>query len=382
MGKIVTIKNGFTMVNGTAASSMANVLGEEGFNQVLCRERKRTERSGESMLLLLFDLTHIVDVQERAHVLTVVAEPLPCYIRQTDVCGWLRESELLGIIFTDIARQNVVQAMQTVELKVRGHIKAKLLPSVYQKLRLSILAYPEEHDGKERGDEFNPLLYPEISRHEPIDLAKEACKRLMDVVGSVAALLLFSPLFLVIALLIKLTSPGPVIFRQERMGRYGKPFTFLKFRSMHVNNNDALHREFIRKLIANKINDDSSSGNDSKVFKIRDDPRIIPIGNFLRKSSLDELPQFLNVLKGEMSLVGPRPPIPYEVADYAPWHRYRIFARKPGITGLWQVKGRSMTTFDDMVRLDLQYSRTWSLWLDIKLLLATPVAVLRGKGAY
>mgnify|MGYP001599575913 CR=1 FL=1 len=108
----------------------------------------------------------------------------------------------------------------------------------------------------------------------------------------------------------------------------------------------------------------------------------MPIGNFLRKSSLDELPQFLNVLKGEMSLVGPRPPIPYEVADYAPWHRYRIFARKPGITGLWQVRGRSMTTFDDMVRLDLQYSRTWSLWLDIKLIMATPMAVLRGKGAY
>jgi exopolysaccharide biosynthesis polyprenyl glycosylphosphotransferase len=382
MAKIITIRNILTMVNGTAASGMENVLGEEDFNQVLCRERKRTERSGESMLLLLFDLTQIVDLQERVHVFTLVAEPLSCYIRQTDVCGWLRESELLGIIFTDIARHSIVQAMQTVELKVRGRIKAKLLPSLYQKLRLSILAYPEEHDGKEQGDEFNPLLYPEIYRHDPADRVKEVCKRLMDVVGSVAALLLFSPLFLVIALLIKLTSPGPVIFRQERIGRYGKTFTFLKFRSMHVNSNDALHREYVRRLIANKIDDGSASGNNRKVFKIRDDPRIMPIGNFLRKSSLDELPQFLNVLKGEMSLVGPRPPIPYEVADYAPWHRYRIFARKPGITGLWQVKGRSMTTFDDMVRLDLQYSRTWSLWLDTKLLLATPMAVLRGKGAY
>lgn len=382
MAKLISIRNVFTMVNGTTAGSIENVLGEESFNHVLCRERKRTERSGESMLLLLFDLTQIVDMRERAHVLTVVAEPLPCYIRQTDVCGWLRNPELLGIIFTDIARHNVVQAMQTVELKARGLIKAKLLPSVYQKLRLSILAYPEERGGKEQGDDFNPLLYPEIFRNSPADRAKEVCKRLMDVAGSVAALLLFSPLFLVIALLIKLTSPGPVIFRQERMGQYGKPFTFLKFRSMHVNSNDALHREFIRKLIANKINDDPSSGNERKVFKIRDDPRIMPIGNFLRKSSLDELPQFFNVLKGDMSLVGPRPPIPYEVADYAPWHRYRIFARKPGITGLWQVKGRSMTTFDDMVRLDLQYSRTWSPWLDIKLLLATPMAVLRGKGAY
>ena len=118
------------------------------------------------------------------------------------------------------------------------------------------------------------------------------------------------------------------------------------------------------------------------VFKIRHDPRLTPIGSFMRKSSIDELPQFFNVLRGEMSLVGPRPPIPYEVAEYDVWHLNRILARKPGITGLWQISKRSLATFDAMVRLDLQYIRTWSLWLDIKILLATPRAVLRGKGAY
>ncbi len=204
----------------------------------------------------------------------------------------------------------------------------------------------------------------------------------MDVIGSLVALLIFSPLFLGAALLVKLTSPGPVMFRQVRIGQYGKPFTFLKFRSMYVNNNDLIHREYIKDLIANNIKGEQPPGSADAVFKIRDDPRVTPVGNFLRKSSLDELPQFINVLKGEMSLVGPRPPIPYEVDDYAPWHRYRIFVRKPGITGLWQVTGRSRTTFDEMVRLDLQYSRTWSLGLDIKLLLATPGAVIRGRGAY
>jgi lipopolysaccharide/colanic/teichoic acid biosynthesis glycosyltransferase len=272
--------------------------------------------------------------------------------------------------------------MQTVESKVRSCIKVRLLPSVYQKLRLSVLVFPDEHSGKEQGEWFNPFFYPEIIEQNTAARVSDAFKRLMDVAGSIAALVLFSPLFLIIPLVIKLTSPGPVLFRQVRHGLHGKTFTFLKFRSMHVNNDDAIHREYIGKLIANKVQNVPATGNAEVVYKIRDDPRITSIGNLLRKTSFDELPQFINVLKGEMSLVGPRPPIPYEVSNYNVWHLYRILARKPGITGLWQVHGRSLTTFDGMVRLDLQYIRTWSLWLDIKLLLATPLAVLRGKGAY
>lgn len=366
----------------TTAGQAQEVLDEEKFKRVLCRERKRAERSGESLLLLLFDLADLPDREDRDHAFAVVAEPIPGAIRQTDVCGWLKTSELLGILFTDIPRNSVKQAVQTVESKVRGCIKAKLLPSVYQRIRLSVLVFPDEHGRQEEGDWFNPLFYPEVYPGNTAARVAEGGKRFMDVVGSFMALFLLSPLLLVIGVLIKLTSPGPVLFRQKRIGQYGKPFTFLKFRSMQVNNNDSIHREYIRKLIANQIKEEPATGNAEVVFKIRDDPRITPIGNFLRKSSLDELPQFFNVLRGEMSLVGPRPPIPYEVDDYAPWHRCRIFVRKPGITGLWQVRGRSVTTFDDMVRLDLQYSRTWSLWLDVKLLLATPGAVIRGKGAY
>jgi exopolysaccharide biosynthesis polyprenyl glycosylphosphotransferase len=253
---------------------------------------------------------------------------------------------------------------------------------VYQKIRLSVLVFPVAYDGQEGGDWFNPLFYPEVYPRDAATKVAQVCKRFMDLAVSSMALIFLSPLFLVIAILIKLTSPGQVFFRQTRIGQYGKLFTFLKFRSMQVNNNDSIHREYIRKLIVNDLKGERQPDKDVVIYKIQDDPRITPIGNFLRKSSLDELPQFFNVLKGEMSLVGPRPPIPYEVENYAPWHRYRLFVRKPGITGLWQVRGRSLTTFDDMVRLDLQYSRMWSLWLDIKLLLATPGAVIRGKVAY
>ena len=199
--------------------------------------------------------------------------------------------------------------------------------------------------------------------------------------GSFFALVLFSPIMLAIAAAIKLTSPGPIIFKQERFGLLGKKFEFLKFRSMYINNDPNIHRKYVEKLIKKEIKNDGN-GEGVDVYKIKDDPRITTVGKFLRKTSLDELPQFINVLKGEMSLVGPRPPIPYEVEKYDIWHKRRVFAIEPGITGLWQVKGRSRTTFDDMVRLDLKYIRNWSLWLDLKILIRTPWVVLSGKGAY
>jgi lipopolysaccharide/colanic/teichoic acid biosynthesis glycosyltransferase len=211
---------------------------------------------------------------------------------------------------------------------------------------------------------------------------------------------LFSPFFLVIPLVIKRSSKGPVFFRQERVGQYGRTFTFLKFRTMYTGSDPRIHQEYIKKLIGeqkayeggNGNGGNGSKGNNGKngngkekeqtCFKIKDDPRITPVGRFLRKTSLDELPQFINVLKGDMSLVGPRPPIPYELENYDIWHRRRVLEVKPGITGLWQVYGRSRTSFDDMVRLDLKYVREWSLALDMKIILQTPVVVLTGKGGY
>jgi lipopolysaccharide/colanic/teichoic acid biosynthesis glycosyltransferase len=150
---------------------------------------------------------------------------------------------------------------------------------------------------------------------------------------------------------------------------------------MSFQSDPKIHREYVRQLILAKAADPHGD-NPGGVYKLKNDPRVTKIGKFLRKSSLDELPQFFNVLKGDMSLVGPRPPIPYEVESYDIWHRRRFLETKPGITGLWQVEGRSRVKFDDMVRLDLKYARIWSPWLDIKILLRTPKAVLRGDGAY
>ena len=181
--------------------------------------------------------------------------------------------------------------------------------------------------------------------------------------------------------MIKLTSKGPVLFCQRRIGQFGKTFTFLKFRSMKVDNNPKIHEEYVKKLIAGEGDLKQSDGKDGS-FKLVNDPRVTPVGKFIRRTSLDELPQFFNVLLGDMSLVGPRPPVPYEYQAYDVWHRRRMIEVRPGITGLWQVKGRSKTTFDEMVRLDLQYAQSWSVAMDVKILLQTPKAVMSGSGAY
>ena len=205
---------------------------------------------------------------------------------------------------------------------------------------------------------------------------------MMDIVGSVIALIICVPLFLIIALAIKASSKGPVFFRQQRVGRCGKSFTFLKFRSMHVNNDPSVHKRYVTTFIAGQAERNPSSRTGSGAYKLTNDDRITRVGNLLRTKSLDELPQFLNVLRGDMSLVGPRPAIPYEVAAYQTWHRHRVLEVKPGITGIWQVNGRNRVKFDDMVRLDLRYAKAWSPWLDIKILMRTPRAVLLGDGAY
>jgi lipopolysaccharide/colanic/teichoic acid biosynthesis glycosyltransferase len=203
----------------------------------------------------------------------------------------------------------------------------------------------------------------------------------MDIVGSVVALILCLPVFVIIALAIKLTSKGPILFRQPRLGRYGKKFTFLKFRSMHVGNDHKIHEDYVARFILGTPGSGQAAGNHQKLYKLTADPRITPVGRILRNTSLDEIPQFLNVLLGEMSLVGPRPPVIYEFKRYDLWHKQRLLAAKPGITGLWQVDGRSRVKFDEMVRLDIRYARSWSLWLDVKILVQTPRAVITGAGA-
>ncbi len=211
---------------------------------------------------------------------------------------------------------------------------------------------------------------PMISIHE-IAFSRTALlfKRIFDVVGALLALTFFAPFLALIALAIKLDSPGPVIFSQERVGEGGRRFHIYKFRSMRKGAEEELER--LREL----------NEADGPLFKIRGDPRLTRIGVFLRHTSLDELPQLLNVLKGEMSLVGPRPPLAVEVEQYQPWHKQRISV-PPGMTGLWQVSGRSELTFDEMVLLDIYYIEHWSPWLDFTILLRTIPKVVLGEGAY
>ena len=215
---------------------------------------------------------------------------------------------------------------------------------------------------------------------EPLSGWARVVKRASDIIIASVAIILLSPLWLVIALIIKLDSRGPIFYKQERVGMDGRIFLFYKFRTMLVNADDAAHRDYQQKYIAGQAEATLLEG-ERPAYKLVGDARITRTGRWLRRLSLDELPQLLNVLGGDMSVVGPRPPIPYEVEAYQLWHRKRL-DMKPGLTGLWQVSGRNRLPFDEMVRLDLFYIENWSLLLDLKIILRTLPVMLRGDDAY
>ncbi len=221
-------------------------------------------------------------------------------------------------------------------------------------------------------------LFPsirQIDTFEPFFVRKiPVWKRLMDITGAILGLILLFPVMLAIAVLIKVVSSGPVFFKQTRIGNGGKPFQFWKFRTMKVNADTCTHRNYLSDLI-NGCNDVEDPGKPMAKLD-PDNAQITPFGKFLRNTCLDELPQLINVLRGEMSLVGPRPPIPYEVKEYLRWHNGR-FDIVPGMTGLWQVSGKNRLTFKEMIRLDIRYTRNISLWSDLKILLMTPWAVIQ-----
>ena len=353
------------------------VLAEDVFRRIFCWERKRAERSGGCFLLMLVHVESILPANQ-----SEIVSALYSSTRETDLAGWYREGAILGVIFTEIREENRKALESLKSAKVIASLRSKLSPERLDKMHISFHSFPENGGKSSPGRLANPELYPDLLERDEERKFSRFVKRSMDIAGSFAALILCCPLFALISLVIKLTSKGPILFKQERVGRYGSRFTFLKFRSMECDNNARIHREYVKRFIAGEADPARVSHTQNAVYKIQSDPRITRVGKFLRKSSLDELPQCINVLKGDMSLVGPRPPIPYELEGYQIWHRRRLLESKPGITGLWQVNGRSRLKFDDMVRLDLQYAKTWSLWLDIKILLRTPRAVFFGAGAY
>jgi lipopolysaccharide/colanic/teichoic acid biosynthesis glycosyltransferase len=348
------------------------IADKSSFERLLSLERRRSERTGEPFALMLVSfegLTGRVGPEE----LDPIAQLISSAMRETDLKGWPERPSTFGVILTTLNGTTRGSFESIMARRVRESLASILRPDQVQMIQISFRYFPE---GTGEGNPWKPdrIFYRES---ETASAGKGASlKKAIDISGSLAAMVLLSPLFLVIPILIKATSAGPVFFRQKRIGLSGKEFTFLKFRSMHVNCDPSIHREYVQNLIDSKI--DEADGT----YKIKNDPRVTPIGRLLRKSSLDELPQFINVLRGDMSLVGPRPPIPYEFESYSVWHRRRLLDTKPGITGEWQVNGRSRTTFDEMVRMDLLYIRNRSLWRDLGILLKTPYAVISGDGAY
>jgi len=352
---------------------------ESYFIERLCFERQRSERSRKPILLMLLDLSR-VKKGERTKVVDVVDTALSLSTRETDLKGWYKHETIIGVLFTEISDVDV----NSLRHKFYGTIRNGLEQKHVDEIEITLHIFPENQDAQQTISTISNVFYSEFPKRKSSKGLYFIMKRTIDIVGSGGCLIVFSPLLLLIALLIKLTSRGPVIYQQERIGLHKKRFVMLKFRSMYVNNDSSIHRNFVNNLIRGK-NGHGSEGNGTDkpgIYKITHDTRVTPLGRFLRKSSLDEFPQFLNVLKGDMSLVGPRPPIPYELEKYDIWHKRRVLEVKPGITGLWQVTGRSSTTFDEMVRLDLRYTKEQSIWLDMKILLLTPWAVFTAKGAH
>jgi lipopolysaccharide/colanic/teichoic acid biosynthesis glycosyltransferase len=332
---------------GADAAARRVVHTSAELHRLIRKECLRTDRTGQHFSLLVFR----VDGRPEPLIRLLLER-----LRETDEVGWL-DRERVGALLVDtptdgarIVADDVARRLDAAEVELH--------------------TYPEAWVSEERLHEEPP--YP--SRFP-------TWKRSIDLLGALAGLLVLAPLLLVIAAAVKLSSPGPVIFRQLRIGYRGKLFPMYKFRSMAVAADPGLHQSYVSDLIAAGEPAGGRTGEPTE-FKIRRDPRVTRVGRFLRRWSLDELPQLFNVLRGDMSLVGPRPDPSYAREGYARWYHRRMLDVKPGITGLWQVEGRSRVTYRTMVRMDLRYSRSLSLRADLKLLARTLRAVLSGRGAY
>jgi lipopolysaccharide/colanic/teichoic acid biosynthesis glycosyltransferase len=348
--------------------SANEVLARQVFLGKLEREKRRADRSKSPLSIVRYQLQ--VDDQVRGTAERLV-DVLRASCRETDTLGEF-DVGAVGVLLPgtgeDGARVFVRKlAERTSDLRVS----------------VSVTTYPDDAFGniaKGQGIPDEAAAFVDDGA-VPTRTVEDAIKRLLDVLLSVSLLFALAPLMIGTAIAVAATSRGPVIFRQPRLGKGGVPFDFYKFRSMHQSNDDSIHRAFVANLIQGKHADINQQSSADPLFKIKHDPRVTSVGRFIRSTSIDELPQLFNVLKGDMSLVGPRPPLSYEAAQYQSWHLRRILEVRPGITGLWQVEGRSRVSFDEMVRMDLRYIKQRSLALDFKLLVRTVSVVLARQGA-
>jgi lipopolysaccharide/colanic/teichoic acid biosynthesis glycosyltransferase len=340
-------------------SRKESLCAAEVFQALLCHERARVERDGTEFSLVVFPC------EWREPLL----DPLRKAMRSIDEVGWL-DQRTVGVLLPITSFEGGVAFTRRV---------AAFLGTQAAEMPLEVFSYPQHwypQSREERGDggrrnepEVGFSSCPELPEVLERVFRKRipGWKRVLDVSGSLVGLLLLSPLFLLISMYIKGVSPGPVLFRHQRVGLRGKSFTFLKFRTMKIGNNQGFHKEHIVAAIR--------AGGALEKLDDKGDSRIIVGGRILRKTCLDELPQLINVLRGEMSLVGPRPCMAYEAQEFLRWHTHR-FDALPGMTGLWQVSGKNKLTFSQMIRLDISYAESMSFWRDIGILLRTFPAII------
>ena len=344
----------------------SDVVPRELFLSQLEREKRRVDRSKAHLSVVTFRFGNEADEHDADRLLELVCARK----RETDVVGRLND-ELVAVLLPDTGSEGSHEFIRKITEGTRGiHFAA------------AVESYPEhllQHLSGERG-EYRPLVDVAAESSARSRQAALAVKRAIDFAGAAAGLVLLSPLMLIVALAIALDSPGPLVYKQVRLGRRGRPFVFYKFRSMYRDADDRIHRNYVRDLIESGTKPGATRDASKPWSKLESDSRITPVGRFIRKTCLDELPQLANVLKGDLSLVGPRPPLPYEASAYDSWHFRRMLDMKPGVTGLWQVEGGNCASFNDMVRMDLRYVRRWSMALDFEILLRTILVVLRKRG--
>ncbi|MEI6267265.1 MAG: exopolysaccharide biosynthesis polyprenyl glycosylphosphotransferase [Methylococcaceae bacterium] len=347
--------------------SSEKTIYDSYFFEKLRLEKLRAQRSKSTLSIILLALENETD--NEAINMRAILDGIRTKTRDTDISGFINH-KTIGVLLPDTDEKG---ARELCEKLVNENSKFSATTSIYPDHIFESLGkigsiQPDAHpfELKDSLDNFWIKLF---------------FKRALDIAGSIIGILLLAPVMLMTALIIKVTSPGPVIFSQIRLGKKGIPFKFYKFRSMHINMDDKIHREYIKNYINGHLAKINQGDANEPFYKMKTDPRITRIGRFIRKTSIDEIPQFFNVLKGDMSLVGPRPPLSYEAEKYQSWHLRRIVDMKPGITGLWQIEGRSNTEWDDAVRLDIRYIQNWSLIMDLKILFRTVEIVLRCRGA-
>lgn len=347
-------------------ADLSELLPRDFLLAQLHREKRRVDRSKAALSMVIYRMAQRSDASSTA----ALASLLLASKRETDIAGWLGP-DVLAVICPDTGEEGAHRFIEKIDA-MSGDLRYSVECATYpDDLFQRLSAPPAQAHGR------SPLLGEKRSLTTDVYWLK----RPMDVIGALVALVLFSPLMLFAAIAVRFSSPGPVIFRQTRLGQAGTPFVFYKFRTMRVDNDDRLHRSYMKALIAGDNSVANQQDGARPLYKVKDAPSVTWVGRFMRKTSIDELPQLFNVLKGDMSLVGPRPPIPYEAENYQSWHLRRVLDIKPGMTGLWQVEGRSKVTFDEMVRMDLRYVRSCSLAMDLRILAKTFPVVLSCEGA-